>query len=338
MIGQAPTGTGKTAAYGLPIVERLDEAQWGTQALVIVPTRELALQVAEALHELGQPKQVVSLPIYGGQPYDRQLRALRRGIQVVVGTPGRLIDHLDRGSLRLDSVRTVVLDEADEMLDMGFLEDIEKLLAALPPGHQSALFSATMPSHLLRLARRYLDRPEHLEIAPRAAVAPRVRQVSYEVPQRAKPEALVRILDVEQPDSAIVFVRTKRDADTVAEQLTAEGYLAQPIHGDLSQDQRERVLDRFRQGHLQLLVGTDVAARGLDIPDVTHVVNYDLPADAEAYVHRIGRTGRAGKKGEAITLVTPGERHRLQLIQRGIHRRLQPLRLPTDQDLELKRR
>jgi ATP-dependent RNA helicase DeaD len=338
LITQAPTGTGKTAAYGLPIVERLQEGELRTQALVIVPTRELAIQVAEALHGLGKSRQTITLPIYGGQPYDRQLRALARGVQVVVGTPGRLIDHLERGTLRLDAVRTVVLDEADEMLDMGFVEDIERLLSALPEARQTALFSATMPSHVQKLARQYMRSPQQLSLAAREAVAPRVRQVYYEVPGHAKPEALTRILDFEQPDSTIVFVRTRRDADDVAERLGSAGYIAQAIHGEINQQQRERVLDRFRQGHTQVLVGTDVAGRGLDIPDVTHVINYDLPADAEAYVHRIGRTGRAGQKGEAVTLVTPRERGRLVQIQRGIHRRLQPLSLPTEADLAVRRR
>ena len=338
VIVQAPTGTGKTAAYGLPIVERLEEASFQTQALVIVPTRELAMQIAEALHGLGRFRQMVTLSIYGGQPYERQLRALARGVQVVIGTPGRLIDHLNRGTLKLDGVRTVVLDEADEMLNMGFVEDIEVLLAALPQERQTALFSATIPPRVDRLARQYLRNPAQVSLEVGQAVAPRVRQVYYEVPYHAKPDALARILDHEDPQTAIVFVRTRRDADEVAEHLNAIGHIAQAIHGDITQSQRERVLERFRAGHTEVLVGTDVAARGLDIPEVSHVINYDLPEDAEAYVHRIGRTGRAGQKGEAVTLVTPRERGRLQMIERGIHHRLQPLRLPTADDVALKRR
>lgn len=338
VIVQAPTGTGKTAAYGLPIVERLEESSFQTQALVIVPTRELAMQIAEALHGLGRFRQMVTLSVYGGQPYERQLRALARGVQVVIGTPGRLIDHLNRGTLKLEGIRTVVLDEADEMLNMGFVEDIETLLAALPEERQTALYSATIPLRVDKLARQYLRNPARVSLEVGQAVAPRVRQVYYEVPYHAKPDALARILDHEEPASAIVFVRTRRDADDVAEHLNALGHIAQAIHGDINQSQRERVLDRFRAGHTEVLVGTDVAARGLDIPEVSHVINYDLPEDAEAYVHRIGRTGRAGQKGEAVTLVTPRERGRLQSIERSIHHRLQPLRLPTEDDIALRRR
>jgi ATP-dependent RNA helicase DeaD len=338
VIAQAPTGTGKTAAYGLPIVERLEEARLEPQALVLVPTRELAMQVAEALHGMGKHRQMVTLPIYGGQPYDRQFRALKRGVQVVVATPGRLIDHLDRKTLALQTIRTVVLDEADEMLNMGFVDDIERILLSVPQAHQTALFSATLPARVLKLAGKYLRDPERVSVAARDAVAPRVRQVYYEVAWRDKSDALARVLDYEKPESAIVFVRTKRDADVVAEQLSAAGYIAQAIHGDINQAQRERVLERFRSGHTQLLVGTDVAARGLDIPDVTHVINYDLPPDAESYVHRIGRTGRAGQSGEALTLVTPGERRQLSMIENGIHRKIQPLRLPTDAQIAERRR
>jgi ATP-dependent RNA helicase DeaD len=338
VIAQAPTGTGKTAAYGLPIVERLDDTRLEPQALVLVPTRELAIQVAEALHGLGRHRQAVTLPIYGGQPYERQFRALERGVQVVVATPGRLIDLLERRTLTLETIRTVVLDEADEMLNMGFIEDIERILSSLPSGHQTALFSATLPVRIQKLAGQFLSKPERVNVAAREAVAPRVRQVYYEVARPFKSEALARILDFEEPESAIVFVRTRRDADVVAEQMNGAGYIAQAIHGDINQAQRERVLERFRTGHTQLLVGTDVAARGLDIPDVTHVINYDLPPDPESYVHRIGRTGRAGRSGEALTLVTPHERRQLRMIEDGIHRRIQPLRLPTDAEVAERRR
>jgi len=338
VIAQAPTGTGKTAAYGLPIVERLDVAELRPQALVLTPTRELAIQVSEALHALGKYRELVTLPIYGGAPYERQFRALARGVQAIVGTPGRLLDHLRRGTLDLTHVRFVVLDEADEMLDMGFIEDIEAILQALPAERQSGLFSATIPPRVARLAEKYLRDPRRVSVAAREAVAPKVRQVYYEVSWPEKAEALARILDYEQPDSAMVFVRTRRDADEVAERLSALGYIAQPIHGDLNQAQRERTLARFREGRTQLLVATDVAARGLDIPDVSHVINYDLPEDADAYVHRIGRTGRAGRSGEALTLVTPRERRTLMMIERLIHRRLQRLRLPTDADVASRRR
>jgi len=338
IIAQAPTGTGKTAAFGLPIVHRLDENELRPQALVVTPTRELAIQVAEALYAFGKYREMATVAIYGGQPYERQLRALRRGVQVVVGTPGRLQDLLDRGALDLAGIRTVVLDEADEMLDMGFLEDIETLLAALPAERQTALFSATIPPRIARLAQQYLRDPERVMVAEREAVAPMVRQVQYEVLGAAKPEALMRLLDLEEPESAIVFVRTRRDADVLAEQLSAQGYLAQAIHGEITQAQRERTLDRFREKRTQILVATDVAARGLDIPEVSHIVNYDMPFDAESYVHRIGRTGRAGRSGEAITLVTPRERRQLLNIERAIHRRIERLRLPTPADVAARRR
>jgi ATP-dependent RNA helicase DeaD len=338
VIAQAPTGTGKTAAYGLPIVERLEVAELRPQALIMTPTRELAVQVSEALQRLGKHRELVSLPIYGGAPYERQFRALARGVQVIVGTPGRLLDHMRRGTVDLAHIRTVVLDEADEMLDMGFIEDIESILEALPAERQSALFSATIPPRVARLAEKYLRDPHRVSVAAKEAVAPKVRQVYFEVSWPEKTEALARILDYEQPESAIVFVRTRRDADEVAERLSGLGYIAQPIHGDLNQAQRERTLARFREGRTQLLVATDVAARGLDIPDVSHVINYDLPEDADAYVHRIGRTGRAGRSGEALTLVTPRERRALGMIERLIHRRLQRLHLPTDADVAARRR
>jgi ATP-dependent RNA helicase DeaD len=333
VIGQAPTGTGKTAAYGLPLIERLNERELRPQGLVVVPTRELAIQVAEALHELGKYREVVTLPIYGGAPYDRQLRALKRGVQIIIGTPGRLLDHLGRETLALDGVQTVVLDEADEMLNMGFLEDVEAILAHLPSKRQTALFSATIPARIATLAEHYLRQPIQVSVATQEAIAPRVRQVYYEVPVHAKPDALARLLDIEEPDSAIIFVRTRRDADYLSEHLNSMGYLSQAIHGEISQGQRERTLERFRAGHTQLLVATDVAARGLDIPDVSHIINYDLPLDAESYVHRIGRTGRAGATGIALTLVTPRERRLLRLIERAIHRRLEPLHLPTAADV-----
>ncbi|HEU0027203.1 MAG TPA: DEAD/DEAH box helicase [Ktedonobacterales bacterium] len=338
VIAQAPTGTGKTAAYGLPLIERLDVQQVTTQALIVTPTRELAIQVAEALHALGKYRDIATLPIYGGQPYERQLRALARGVQIVVGTPGRLLDHINRKTLDLASLRTVVLDEADEMLDMGFIEDIEAILAEAPPERQTALFSATISTRITRLAERYLREPEHVVAATPEAVGPRVRQVYYETLMSGKLEALARILDIEEPESAIVFVRTRRDADTLTEQLTGLGYLAQAIHGEIPQAQRELVLQRFRAGHTQLLVATDIAARGLDIPDVSHVINYDLPLEPDAYVHRIGRTGRAGRSGEALTLVTPRDRRQLRLIEHATHRRLQPLSLPTAADVAARRR
>jgi len=338
VIAQAPTGTGKTAAYALPIVERMDEDELRPQALVVAPTRELAIQIAQAMHTLGKYHEVVTLPIYGGQAYDRQFRALARGVQVVVGTPGRLLDHLRRRTLDLSGVRTVVLDEADEMLNMGFIEDIEAILSELPAEHETALFSATLPTRVQRLAEQYLRNPVRVSVSQREAVGPLVRQVYYEVPQYHKPEALARILDLEQPESAIVFVRTRREADALGERLNGLDYPAQAIHGDLSQAQRERVLGRFRTGHTQLLVATDVAARGLDIPEVSHIINYDLPEDPEIYVHRIGRTARAGRSGVALTLVTPRERRHLKVIEALIHTRLQRLHVPTPDDVAARRR
>jgi ATP-dependent RNA helicase DeaD len=338
VIAQAPTGTGKTAAYGLPIIERLDVSQLTPQALVVVPTRELAIQVAEALHALGKYHEIMTLPIYGGQPYERQLRALARGVQVIIGTPGRLLDHIRNKKLDLANVRTVVLDEADEMLDMGFIEDIEAILAGAPSERQTALFSATISPRIMRLAEQYLRQPERIVAMAHETVGPRVRQVYYETPPSGKLEALSRILDIAEPESAIVFVRTRRDADMLTEQLTGLGYLAQAIHGEVPQAQRELVLQRFRNGHTQLLIATDIAARGLDIPDVSHVINYDLPLEPEAYVHRIGRTGRAGRSGEALTLVTPRDRRQLRMIEHATRRRLQPLSLPTAADVAARRR
>ncbi|HEY7122991.1 MAG TPA: DEAD/DEAH box helicase [Ktedonobacterales bacterium] len=338
LIAQAPTGTGKTAAYGLPIVEQLNDREQRPQFLVVTPTRELAIQVAEAFHHLGKYRALRAVPIYGGAPYDRQLHALKRGVQVVVGTPGRLLDHLRRKTLDLTGVRMVVLDEADEMLHMGFLEDIEALLAALPSRHQTALFSATIPAPIANLAEQYLQHPTRVNLAVWEAVAPLVRQVYYEVPGPAKSEALTRLLDMEEPESAIIFVRTRREADQLAEQLNTVGYLAQTLHGEITQAQRERTLDRFRSGQTQVLVATDVAARGLDIPEVSHIINYDMPLDAESYVHRIGRTGRAGATGLALTLVTLRERRLLLLIERAIHRKLERLPLPTVGEVHRKRR
>ncbi len=338
IIAQAQTGTGKTAAFAIPIVERIDPRNRTVQAIVLLPTRELAVQVAEATHDFGRQRQVVVLPIYGGQAYDRQLRGLRGGAQVVVGTPGRVMDHIRRGTLRLDSVRFVVLDEADEMLDMGFAEDIEFILDQTPAERQTALFSATLPARINALARRYLRDPQHVAIAGELRTVPQVRQVYYEIPQAAKRDALTRILDLEAPRSSIIFCRTKREVDEIAGALQGRGYSADAIHSDISQSQRERILRTFREGRVEILVATDVAARGLDIPDVTHVINYDIPEDPDAYVHRIGRTGRMGRKGEAITLVTPRETRLLRVIERQIHKKLTPGRLPTPSDIAARRR
>ena len=338
VVAQAQTGTGKTAAFVIPIVERIEPSNRAVQAMVLVPTRELAMQVAEASFALSRFRRIDVLPIYGGQAYDRQLRGLRKGVHVVVGTPGRVIDHIRRGTLRLDGVRTVVLDEADEMLDMGFFEDIEFILEQTPKERQTALFSATIPPRVEALARRYLREPLYIAIAREERTVPQTHQVYYETAESGKLEALTRVLDLETPRSAIVFCRTKRAVDEVASALQARGYAADGIHGDLSQPQRERVLQSFRENRIEILVATEVAARGLDLPDVTHVINYDIPDDPDAYIHRIGRTGRMGRKGEAITFVAPRETRLLRFIESQIHKKLKPMRLPAPGDIAARQR
>lgn len=338
VIAQAQTGTGKTAAFALPIIEKLKPDMRAPQALVLTPTRELAVQVAEAFHSYGKYHRVSILPVYGGQPIDRQLRVLERGVQVVVGTPGRLLDHIRRGTLALDRVRTVVLDEADEMLDMGFIEDIEAILAETPAERQTALFSATIPAPIAELARRYMRDPQRITIPSEHMTVPQVRQVYYEVGGRDKFEVLARVLDFETPTSAIIFCRTKSEVDSLGERLIARAFPAETLHGDLSQVQRDRVMNRFRTGQVELLVATDVAARGLDIEHISHVINFDIPLDPEIYVHRIGRTGRAGRAGEAVTLVTPRERRLLRYIERVTGAPIQRVRLPTIADVMARRR
>ncbi len=338
VVAQAQTGTGKTAAFVIPIVERIEPSNRAVQAIVLVPTRELAMQVAEASFALSRYRRIDVLPIYGGQAYDRQLRGLRKGVHVVVGTPGRVIDHIRRGTLRLDGVRSVVLDEADEMLDMGFFEDIEFILEQTPKERQTALFSATIPARVEALARRYLREPLHIAIAREERTVPQTHQVYYETAESGKLEALTRVLDLETPRSAIVFCRTKRAVDEIASALQARGYGADAIHGDMSQAQRERVLHSFRENRVEILVATEVAARGLDLPDVTHVINYDIPDDPDAYIHRIGRTGRMGRKGEAITFVAPRETRLLRFIEGQIHKKLKPMRLPAPGDIAARQR
>jgi ATP-dependent RNA helicase DeaD len=339
VIVQSLTGTGKTAAYGIPIVERADPKSERPSALVLTPTRELAVQVAEAFHSYGKYHRVSVLPIYGGQPIDRQLRALRTGVQVVVGTPGRVMDHMRRGTLDLSGVRFLILDEADEMLDMGFIEDIEWILEEVPTERQTALFSATMPPRIAALAKRYMREPERVQIsaAPAEITVPQIEQLYVEVGRGMKLEALGRILDHQDPESVMIFCRTKRDVDELGESLLGRGYPAETLHGDLSQAQRDRVMKRFREGHAEILVATDVAARGLDIENVSHVVNYDLPDDLEWYIHRIGRTGRAGRAGVAISFVTPREQRALRIIERMVGRKLKPMRLPTAADIRARR-
>lgn len=338
VIAQAQTGTGKTAAFALPLIQRLDPDAGVVQALVLTPTRELAMQVAEAICRYGKHSNVRALPIYGGQSYEVQFRALRRGVPIVVGTPGRLLDHLGRGTLDLSTIQAVILDEADEMLNMGFIDDIEEILKTTPAERQSALFSATMPPEIVALARRYLRDPQQISVKTEHMTVPQVRQIYYEVAGRDKIEALARVLDTEMPESAIVFCRTKAGVDELGERLTARGYAAEVLHGDLSQAMRDRVMKRFRESQTDLLIATDVAARGLDIEHVSHVINFDIPLEPESYVHRIGRTGRAGRSGTAITLVTPRERRMLRTIERLTGAPLQRQRLPTIADVVARRR
>jgi len=338
VIAQAQTGTGKTAAFALPTIERIDPKQVRPQALILAPTRELVIQVAGAMHKLGKYRELAVVPIYGGQPIERQLRSLRHGVHIVVGTPGRLMDHMRRGTLSLDGIATVILDEADEMLDMGFLEDIEYILAQAPSERQTALFSATIPTRINVLARTYMHDAITISIEAEKVTVPQIRQTYYEVRDREKLDALTRILDFESPDSVIIFCARKSDVDELGETLQGRGYTAETLHGDLSQVQRDRVMRRFRDNTVEVLVATDVAARGLDIVGVSHVINYDIPWDPESYVHRIGRTGRAGRKGEAITLVTPRERRLLSIIERHINKRLKPARLPSQADIAARRR
>ena len=329
VIVQAQTGTGKTAAFALPILHQRHPLEHRVQALILTPTRELALQVTAVFQQLGRYTGARVVPVYGGQPIERQLRALRDGADIVVGTPGRIIDHLRRETLQLEDVRMVILDEADEMLNMGFIEDVEWILDQTPATRQTGLFSATIPERVAQLAHRYLHDPVRVTIAPEHVTVPHIRQIVYEVPESAKLAALQRVLAFEQPTSAIIFCRTKSGADTLAQALQARGEDAEAIHGDLTQAQRDRVMARFRAGKAVLLVATDLAARGLDIPQVTHVINYDIPQDPESYVHRIGRTGRAGAPGTAITLVTPRERRMIREIERTISQSLERGRVPS---------
>src|SRR5690606_28466665 len=333
VIAQAQTGSGKTAAFGLPIIEAIEPQDRRVQALVLAPTRELAIQVSGALENLGRHKRIETLAIYGGQPYERQFRGLQRGVHIVVGTPGRVMDHMRRGTLKLDDLRFFVLDEADEMLDMGFTDHTETILQEVPAERQTALFSATMPPRIADLANTYMNNPQRIVVRGKEMTVAEINQSSYEFPRGKKIEALTRILEAENPSSAIIFARTKRGVDELGEALTARGFAAETIHGDLSQVQRDRVMKRFRAGLVQILIATDVAARGLDIPDVSHVINYDLPEQVETYVHRIGRTGRAGKSGEAIALVSPREFRTLRQIERVTRAQIEAKRLPSQDDV-----
>ncbi|WP_169988386.1 DEAD/DEAH box helicase [Microbispora sp. H10836] len=348
LLGQAATGTGKTAAFALPMLQRLHGAHplgmedgGGEPAgLVLVPTRELAVQVSEAMHRYGRDLGARVLPIYGGQPIGRQLRALERGVDVVVATPGRALDHIGRGTLPLKGLRMIVLDEADEMLDMGFADDIEAILQDTPEDRQTVLFSATMPPRIDGIARRHLREPVRIRIereAPAAGEAPLIRQSAYIVSRAYKPAALGRVLDVEAPTAAIVFCRTREEVDQLTETMNGRGYRAEALHGGMGQEQRDRVMSRLRSGTADLLVATDVAARGLDIEQLTHVINYDVPSAPESYVHRIGRVGRAGREGVAITLAEPREHRMLKTIERVTRSRITVEKVPTVADLRARR-
>lgn len=330
VVGLAQTGTGKTAAFALPILSRLDRSQKKPQALVLSPTRELALQVADAFQEFADHLGGVHvLPIYGGQSYGIQLSGLRRGAHIVVGTPGRVIDHLERGSLDLSELKYLVLDEADEMLNMGFQEDVERILADTPEHKQTALFSATMPASIRRLSKQYLEDPREVTIKSQQRTADNIHQQYLLVNHHYKLDALTRILEVTEFDAMIMFARTKQNTEELAEKLRARGFSAAAINGDMAQNQRERTVDQLRDGRLDILVATDVAARGLDVERISHVVNYDIPHDTESYVHRIGRTGRAGRSGEAILFVTPRERRLLRSIERATKSSIEEMQLPT---------
>ena len=342
LLGQAATGTGKTAAFALPLLQRLKPGARSKKpcALVLVPTRELAMQVSEATHRYGKELGARVLPIYGGQPIFRQLGALDRGVDVVVATPGRALDHIGRGTLHLDALEVVVLDEADEMLDMGFAEDIEAILQSTPPGRQTVLFSATMPARIDAIARRHLRDPVRIHMGRAhvdAGQAPLVRQVAYVVPRAFKTATLGRILDVESPTAALVFCRTRDEVDQIASTLNGRGYRAEALHGGMTQEQRDRVMGRLRAGTADLLIATDVAARGLDVEQLTHVVNYEVPSAPDSYVHRIGRVGRAGREGVAITLVEPREHRMLKTIERVTRQRITVEKVPTTADLRSRR-
>jgi len=338
VLGQAQTGTGKTAAFALPVLQRIDTRKIKPQALVLAPTRELAIQVAEAFQKYAQhlPGFHV-LPIYGGQSYGPQLGGLRRGAHVVVGTPGRVIDHLERGSLDLSELNVLVLDEADEMLRMGFIDDVEAVLKKTPPTRQIALFSATMPAPIKRIAQKYLRDPAEVQIKSKTTTAANIRQRYWNVSGMHKLDALTRILEVEPFDAMIVFARTKQATEELAEKLQARGFSAAAINGDIAQQQRERTIGQLKDGKVDILVATDVAARGLDVERISHVINYDIPTDTEPYVHRIGRTGRAGRSGEAILFVTPRERGMLRAIERATRQPLEAMTLPSVADVNVRR-
>lgn len=338
ILGQAQTGTGKTAAFALPLLARLDLSQSDPQLLVLAPTRELALQVAEAFQSYSRYlKNFHVLPIYGGQSYETQLRQLRRGVQVVVGTPGRVMDHIRKKTLKLDNLKALVLDEADEMLRMGFIDDVQWILEQTPKGRQIALFSATMPDVIRKVAKRHLSNPKEIKIASKTSTATTIRQRYWPVSGLHKLDALTRVLEIEEFDAVLIFVRTKTATVELAEKLSARGYACEALNGDIPQAARERTVDRLKKSKLDILIATDVAARGLDVDRISHVINYDIPYDTESYVHRIGRTGRAGRKGEAILFVAPRERRMLRAIEKTTKQPIEAMQMPSAADINEQR-
>ena len=338
VVGQSQTGSGKTAAFSIPAVEFVDPKNRGVQAVVLCPTRELAVQVSEEIYKLSAIKRGIhSVPIYGGQSYDRQIRALKQGVQIVIGTPGRVLDHMERGTLKLGGVRMVVLDEADEMLDMGFRDDIEKILRSIPPGRQFVCFSATMSKPILELIRTYAPNAKTVRIEHKVLTVPTVEQAYYESRGHSKTEILTRLIDLYDLKLGIIFCNTKRMVDSLTEELVARGYSADRIHGDMSQSQRDRVMNKFRSSGLEFLVATDVAARGIDVDNIEVVFNYDLPWDEEDYVHRIGRTGRIGRSGRAFSFVAGREIYKLQSIERFTRTKVPRHQVPSLEQVEEKR-
>ncbi len=333
IIVQAQTGTGKTAAFGLPLIEMIEPKQRSVQAMIVTPTRELAIQVSEEINSLKGNTGIQVIPVYGGQSIDQQLRRLKKGVHIVVGTPGRVIDHLNRKTLNLRDIEYLILDEADEMLNMGFIEDVEEIMKHTNPRKRTLLFSATIPARIKTLAGKYMGSYEFITVEKQKPTVSLTEQIYYEVQSSDKFEALCRIVDIEEDFYGLVFCRTKNDVDEVASHLTERGYDADFIHGDISQSQREKTLGRFKKKKINILVATDVAARGLDVNNMSHVINYSLPHDPESYVHRIGRTGRAGKEGTAITFITPSEYHKLMFIQRKAKTDIKKLKVPNVKDI-----
>lgn len=334
LVGQAQTGTGKTAAFGIATLEMIDPGNKGLQAVILCPTRELAIQVSEELKKLSRYQKAIRvLPVYGGQPIDRQIKALKKGVQIVIGTPGRVMDHMNRRTLRMGGVKIIILDEADEMLDMGFRDDIEHIVEKMPDERQTILFSATMSKAILRMAKKYQDNPQMVKLVHKKMTTPTVEQFYCEVKKHAKPEILSRLIDLHDFNLSLVFCNTKKRVDELVEDLKTKGYLADGLHGDMQQKQRDRVMSKFRNGDIDILVATDVAARGIDVGATDAVFNYDIPTDVEYYVHRIGRTARAGKAGHAFTFVSGREVHRIRAIQKFTKTNIKSLKVPSVSDV-----